>query len=395
MLACTMSTVLEQREPGPLAPSVEPAARPTGRLVSLDVFRGLTIAGMLLVNNPGSWSHIYPPLRHAEWHGWTPTDLIFPFFLFIVGVAMTLSFGGRLAKGAEPRDLLVKATKRALILFGLGLVLHAFPFWGVDLGTLRIPGVLQRIAVAYLVASVIVLYTGPRGQAVAAAALLLGYWALMTLVPVPGHGAGVLTPDGNLGAFLDRRILGTDHLWQYSRTWDPEGILSTLPAVASVLIGVFAGHWIRSGRSGNRTAAGLLAAGVVGMAIGALWGAAFPINKNLWTSSYTVFTGGMALLFLGACYWAVDVQRWRAWGTPFVVFGMNAIAAYFLSGIFARILNMVQVGEGESLKAWLYENAFASLAGPLNGSLAFALAFVLLWIGLMWILYAKKIFIKV
>ena len=389
-----MSTTLRHPDTEPLAPAVEPAPRPGGRLVSLDVFRGITIAGMLLVNNPGSWSHVYGPLRHAEWHGWTPTDLIFPFFLFIVGVAMTLSFGGRLAKGAAPGELMGKATKRAFILFGLGLMLAAFPYWGVDLSTLRIPGVLQRIAVAYLAASVIVLYTGPRVQAAIGAALLLGYWALMTLVPVPGHGAGVLTPDGNLGAYLDRAILTTDHLWQYSRTWDPEGILSTLPAVGSVLMGVFAGYWIRSPRSGGRIALGLLAAGVAATVVGAAWGTVFPINKNLWTSSYTVFTGGLALLFLAACYWVIDVRGWKGWAKPFVVFGLNAIAAYFLSGIFARLLNMIPVGDAP-LKAWLYDNAFASWAGPVNGSLAFALSFVLLWIGLMWILDRKGIFIKV
>src|SRR5690606_12001508 len=265
---------------------------------------------------------------------------------------------------------------------------------GVDFGTLRIPGVLQRIAVAYLAASVIVLYTGPRGQAVATALLLLGYWALMTLVPVPGHGAGDLSPDGNLAAYLDRLILGTDHLWQYSRTWDPEGILSTLPAIGSVLLGVFAGHWIRSGRPRGRITVGLLAAGVAATAVGAAWGVVFPINKNLWTSSYTVFTGGLALLLLGACYWVVDVKGWRGWTLPGVVFGTNAIAAYFLSGIFARLLNMVRVGD-EPLKAWLYDHAFASWAGPLPGSLAFALAFVGLWLGLMAILYRRRIFIKV
>ncbi|NIP81921.1 MAG: DUF5009 domain-containing protein, partial [Gemmatimonadetes bacterium] len=325
---------------------------------------------------------------------WTPTDLIFPFFLFIVGVAMTFSFGKRLAGGADRWTLLRKATRRAVVLFALGLLLHAFPWWDVDLGTLRIPGVLQRIAVAYLAASVIVLFAGRWGQAIAAAALLLGYWALLTLVPVPGHGAGVLTPDGNLGAYLDRLILGTDHLWASSRTWDPEGILSTLPAIATVLAGVFTGYWIRSGRDGTTTTVGLLAAGAAAVAVGIAWGQVFPINKGLWTSSYTVFTAGMALLFLGLCYWVIDVKGRRAWAKPFVVFGVNAIAAYWLSGLSARLLGMIRVGD-QSLKGWLYDHAFASWAGPLNGSLAFALAFVLVWLGLMWILYRKEIFIKV
>lgn len=368
---------------------------PGGRLVSLDAFRGLTIAAMLLVNDPGSWSYVYGPLRHAEWHGWTPTDLIFPFFLFIVGVAMTFSFGKRRREGKDRRALLGKAARRALVLFALGLLIHAFPWYDVDLATLRIPGVLQRIAVAYLAASAIVLFTGLRGQIVATAALLLGYWALLTLVPVPGGAAGDLTPDGNLAAWLDRTVLGTEHLWSQSRTWDPEGILSTVPAVASVLLGVFTGRWLRSGRSGRAVTAGLLAGGVAAIAVGALWGQLFPINKNLWTSSFTVFTAGMALLLLGLCYWVIDVRGRKRWATPFVVFGVNAIAAYFLSALFAGAIGMIEVGGGVTLKAWTYQHLFASWAGPMNGSLAFAIAFVLLWLGLMWPLYRKRIYIKV
>lgn len=368
---------------------------PGGRLVSLDAFRGLTIAAMLLVNDPGSWSYVYGPLRHAEWHGWTPTDLIFPFFLFIVGVAMTFSFGKRRREGKDRWALLGKAARRALVLFALGLLIHAFPWYDVDLATLRIPGVLQRIAVAYLAASAIVLFTGLRGQIVATATLLLGYWALLTLVPVPGGVAGDLTPDGNLAAWLDRTVLGPEHLWSQSRTWDPEGILSTVPAVATVLLGVFTGRWLRSGRSGRAVTAGLLASGVAAVAVGALWGRLFPINKNLWTSSFTVFTAGMALLFLGLCYWVIDVRGRKRWATPFVVFGVNAIAAYFLSALFARVIGMIDVGGGVTLKAWAYQHLFASWAGPMNGSLAFAIAFVLLWLGLMWPLYRKRIYIKV
>lgn len=379
-------------------PTTDPVAGPSApasRLLSLDAFRGLTIAAMLLVNDPGSWAHVYGPLRHAEWHGWTPTDLVFPFFLFIMGVAMTFSFGKRRRDGSDRGTLLRQAARRALVLFALGLLIHAFPWYNVDLSTLRIPGVLQRIAVAYLATSAIVLFTGLRGQVVATAALLLGYWALLTLVPVPGGTAGDLTPDGNLGAWLDRTILGTEHLWSQSRTWDPEGILSTIPAIGSVLFGVFTGRWIRAGKSGSTVTRGLLAAGVAAVALGALWGQFFPINKNLWTSSFTVFTSGMALLLLGVFYWVIDVRGWRRWATPFVVFGVNAIAAYFLASVFARVINMIQVSEGVSLKAWTYENLFASWAGPLNGSLAFAIAFVLLWLALMWPLYRRRIYIKV
>jgi predicted acyltransferase len=227
----------------PIQHAVPIAAPPPQRLVSLDVFRGITIAGMLLVNNPGTWSHVYAPLRHTEWHGWTPTDLIFPFFLFIVGVAMTFSFGKQLERGMDRTVLLWKAAKRALVLFVLGLILHSFPWWSADLSTLRIPGVLQRIALAFLVATPMVLWLRIWGQAVAALALLLGYWALMAWVPVPEYGAGVWEPGKDLGAYIDRAVFGTEHLWRQARTWDPEGLMSTIPTVATVLLGVLGSVW--------------------------------------------------------------------------------------------------------------------------------------------------------
>ncbi|HET7274512.1 MAG TPA: heparan-alpha-glucosaminide N-acetyltransferase domain-containing protein [Longimicrobiaceae bacterium] len=388
-------------EPSPIAPAVEVPRVPStagARLVSLDVFRGITIAGMLLVNNPGSWARIYSTLRHAEWNGWTPTDLIFPFFLFIVGVAMTFSFGKMRERGAARGELLAKSAKRALILFVLGLILHSFPWWGVDLGTLRIPGVLQRIALAYLLASVIILWTDARGQATAAAAIVLGYWAVMAWVPVPGIGAGVWEPGQDIGAYIDRLVFGTEHLWSQSRTWDPEGLLSTIPAVASVLLGALTGHWLRSDRTATLKTAGLLAAGVAALILGLAWGAVFPINKSLWTSSYVVFTGGMALLFLAGCYWLVDVKGYRRWSQPFVIFGMNAIAAFFLSGIFARVLGMIQVPAPEgtvSLKARIYAGLLGTGLPPIDASLAFAVLFVLFWLAVMAIFYRKGIFIKV
>ena len=376
----------------------EVAPSPTARLLSLDVFRGITIAAMLLVNNPGTWSAVYPPLRHAEWHGWTPTDLIFPFFLFIVGVAMTFSFGKLLSSGEDRGSLLRKSAKRATILFGLGLVLHSYPWVGYDYTHLRIPGVLQRIALAFLCATLVVLWTGWQGRLVAVATLLLGYWAMLSWVPVPGIGAGVLEPGQDLGAYLDRAIFGADHLWASSRTWDPEGLMSTLPAVASVLLGVFAGEWLRSGRSGIVIARGLLIAGAAGVMIGLLWDQVFPINKALWTSSFVVFTAGMAALGLALCYWLVDLRGRRRWALPFVVFGVNAIAAYFLSSLMAQELGMPRLagdGAGGTVKGWIFNNAFASWLSPVNASLAFALAFVLFWMGVMWVLYRRRIFIKV
>jgi predicted acyltransferase len=369
-----------------------------GRLHSLDVFRGITIAAMLLVNNPGTWAAVYPPLRHADWHGWTPTDLIFPFFLFIVGVAMAFSFGKQLASGEGRGALAWKSTKRAAILFGLGLVLHSYPWVGYDYAQLRIPGVLQRIGLAFLAASVIMLWMGWRGRLAATATLLVGYWAMMSWVAVPGVGAGVLEPGQDLGAFVDRAVFGTDHLWASSRTWDPEGLLSTLPAVASVLLGVFAGEWLRSGRSHEVITRGLLLAGAAGVVLGLAWDPFFPINKPLWTSSFVVFTAGMAALGFAICYWLVDVKGYRRWAFPFVVFGVNAIAAYFLSSLMAQEIGMARLagdGAGATVKGWIYENVFASWLSPLDASLAFALAFVLFWMTVMWMFYRKRIFIKV
>ncbi len=370
----------------------EPAK--TARLLSLDVFRGITIAGMLLVNNPGSWSHIYPPLRHAEWHGCTPTDLIFPFFLFIVGVAMVMSLSKRLARGDSQGKLFGQVVRRTLIIFGLGLLLHGFPYY--NLSTIRLPGVLQRIALCYFFASIIVLKTNLKGQVTTAVVLLLAYWALMKLVPVPGYGAGVLEKEGNLAAYIDNALLH-GHIWQ--PTWDPEGLLSTLPAIATTLFGVLTGHWLQAKRGQYEIVSGLLVAGCFALALGWMWNAWFPLNKNLWTSSYSVYTAGMALCFLGMCYYLIDVKGYKGWTKPFVVYGMNAITVFVLSGIVGRLLILWKVGGTPeaplALKTWIYQNLFASWAGPLNGSLFFAMSYVLFWLGMMWILYWRRIFIKV
>jgi predicted acyltransferase len=376
---------------------IQPSAPPqVERLVSLDAFRGLTIAAMILVNNPGSWSHIYPPLAHAEWHGWTPTDLIFPFFLFIVGVSITLSFGGQVSKEVNDRKLYLKIIRRTLILFALGLFLNAFPLF--NLSTLRIPGVLQRIAVCYFFASLILLKTKVKGQVIAATLLLAVYWLLMKLVPVPGYGAGVLDKDGNLAAYLDN-LLMHGHIWR--PTWDPEGLLSTLPAIATTLLGILAGHWIKTDRRTVQKVYGLLIGGLAGVAVGEVMNIWFPINKNLWTSSYVVFTAGLALLFLALCYWAIDHLGYKKAAIPFVVFGVNPITIFVLSGIVADLIDLIRVGpmrpdgSQSTLKAYVYENFFASWAGPLNGSLLFALAFVALLFVPALVLYRKRIFIKI
>lgn len=380
-------------ESSPAASPADAGAPTSGRLVSLDAFRGLTIAGMILVNTPGSWAHVYAPLRHAEWHGWTPTDLIFPYFLFIVGVAIPFSFSRRLAEGARRTDLFRHVVRRSLILVAVGFFLRLFPDF--EVAGMRWPGVLQRIGVVYLAAAGLYLAFRPAGRWAATWILLLGYWAAMALVPVPGYGVGDLSPEGNLAAWLDR-LLMDGHLWQ--GTWDPEGFLSTLPAVATTLLGIFTGEWLRSGRGGREVTRGLLLAGAVLVPAGMAWGILFPINKNLWTSSYVLVTAGTALLLFGAMYWAIDVKRWRGWWhKPMVVYGMNAIAVYALSTLVTKLMIRIRVGgaDGTSLYAWIYRNVFASWAGDLNGSLAFAVSYVALWLGLMWVLYSRRIFIKI
>jgi predicted acyltransferase len=344
---------------------------PQPRLLSLDAFRGLTIAGMVLVNNPGTWAAVYAPLTHAAWHGLTPTDVIFPFFLFIVGVAIPLSppSAGRVLR-------------RAAVIFALGIVLNGLP--GFDWATIRIPGVLQRIAVCYLIAALLFLTTGWRTQVIVTSALLLGYWGAMTLVPVPGYGRGDLGPEGNLAAWLDRGLLGP-HIWRAARVYDPEGILSTVPAVATTLLGMLTGRWVQSARPRRAITRGLILAGIIGTALGAAWGVWFPVNKALWTSSYAVLTAGMALLVLAACYAAIEIRGWRRWATPFVVLGVNALALFFLSTLVARVLTLIHVGDG-TLEQWIFERGFAPWASPINASLAYAVVYLLVWWGAMWLL---------
>jgi predicted acyltransferase len=386
-----MKATLERTgaEQSPILATEENAVARTGRLLALDTFRGLTIAGMILVNNPGTWDAVYGPLRHADWHGWTPTDLIFPFFLFIVGVSIALALGRRAATGGAQGKLYLKIVRRSVIIFALGLVIYGFPYY--QLSTLRIPGVLQRIAVCYLVASIVFLKTGWKGQAIIATGLLVAYWLLMILVPVPGYGAGDLSMEGNLAAYLDRQLLA-GHTWK--PLYDPEGLLSSVPAIATTLFGVMAGSWILSKREGLEKTVGLFVAGTAGIIIGWAWGAWFPINKALWTSSYTVLTAGMALQFLALCYWLVDIKGYRRWTGPFVIFGVNAIAVYVLSSIMATALDTWHI-RGVTIKEFLYSNLFASWAAPINASLLWAISYVLFWLGVMTLLYRRKIFIKV
>ncbi len=371
-----------------------PAWGPPGRLISLDVFRGITIAAMILVNNPGSWSNVYWPLRHAEWNGWTPTDLIFPFFLFIVGISMTLSFARRLSKGETRLRLMRQLIRRSLIIFALGLFLNGYPYF--NLGTIRIPGVLQRIAVCYFLAGMIYLFTNLRGQAIAFTGLLAGYWLAMAFIPVPGIGRAGFAMDRNLAAYIDNLLM---HGHIYKPTWDPEGILSSFPATATVLLAILAGRWLQHEVPPQRRILGFLAGGVACVVLGQMMNGWIPINKNLWTSSYVVFTGGAALILFGLCYWIMDVRGLRLWSLPFVVFGVNAIAVYVFDGIIGKssVIWAVHQVEGKQvlIKTFLYNNFFVPLASPYHASVLWALAHVLICLGFVWILYWRKIYIKV
>jgi len=404
-----------------------PVSSTRERLTSLDVFRGATVAGMLLVNDPGTWSAIYAPLEHAAWHGWTPTDLIFPFFLFIVGITTQISLNARRARGDDDRAIRRQILRRGALIFLFGLLINGFPFftWGPvsgnpDPGVLdrivdrlehwRIMGVLQRIGLAYIVSALIAMRAGVRGQIVATAALLLGYWFVMTVLPVPGTngtpGALLLgRGETTMAGYWDRVLLDWsrfglgNHNWINSLTWDPEGILSTSGAVASALSGNLAGRWIGQPKPLLERVAALFAVGAIAMMVGLMWHWSFPINKSLWTGSYVVFTAGMASVTLATIMWLVDVQNRRSWVTPFVIYGMNPMVAFVGSAVMARliysILKVELNGQRVSLQNAIYQTAFASWLAPKNASLGFALLFVLFWFIVLAALHRRKIFFRV
>ena len=405
------------------APAIESTVAPhphlKERLLSLDVFRGLTIAGMLLVNNPGTWSAIYPPLEHAEWHGWTPTDLIFPFFLFIVGITTHLSLTSRRKRGSSDSEIVRQILKRGGLIVLAGLLLGGFPYHefvlhlpfgiqfdsatpGIGISTWRVTGVLQRIGVAYICAALLTMHGSQKRTIAIVAVLLLGYWVAMTLIPVPGYGLGMYTldrPEATLGAWLDRAVIGTNHMWRGSKTWDPEGILSTVPAIGTAILGVLAGRWIGSKRALIDRVAGLFAAGAIAMMVGLIWNWVFPINKNLWTSSFVIFTAGLACVTLATCMWLIDVQGLRGWTKPLVIFGVNPLAAFIGEGFFSRLIyTLVKVpynGDTVSAQSAIYHTAFDSWLAPRNASLLFAICYVLLFFLLLRELYRRDIVIKV
>ena len=443
------------------------------RLISLDVFRGMTIAGMVLVNNPGG-SPVYWPLDHAEWHGLTPTDWIFPFFLFIVGVSVAISMGK--SAGTDKPKPYRKVFTRAAVIYLLGAAISVVPFfqfqasdapdwlklltwiafalsllaalmrkwwWALGLlaaglagvavmnlagynvvpynfAALRIMGVLQRIALVYLITSLIFLHTNWKQLVAISVVLLLGYWLIMTTIPVPGCEVTFISDKAcNLAAYLDRLILTENHIWRGGKVYDPEGLLSTIPAIVTCISGVLTGMWLTRKDEGGMMndesstvnssliihhsslvkVSGIFFFGVVLLALGLIWNSYFPMNKALWTSSYVLATSGLALLVLGACYWLIDIQGYKRWAWPFVVFGMNALPLFVFSGIWARMHAAYRVtgadGQLISVQKWVMLNIYLPVFNPIDASLAFAISFILLWLFLMWLLYRKGIFLRV
>ncbi|MCA1857337.1 heparan-alpha-glucosaminide N-acetyltransferase domain-containing protein [Massilia oculi] len=374
------------------------------RLTSLDAFRGFTIAAMVLVNNPGDWGNLHAQLAHAKWHGWTFTECIFPFFLFIGGVAMTLSLGRLAAAGADKPRLLVKLAKRAALIFLIGFLLNLVPRF--DFEHVRIPGVLQRIALCTLLAAPIVVYLGWRAQLAVIALLLSLYAVLMLWVPVPGIGAGVLEPGQDFGAWVDRLLLD-GHLWVQSKTWDPEGLVSTLPALCSQLLGVLAGRVLAAQLPRSEQTAWTLCAGLVFLALGSTLDALLmPINKSLWTVSYCLWMNGWALLAFGLFYWLLDANphaavraRAAAWARPFVIYGMNALFIFAFSGFVAKMLGFIKLAQPDgsqlSLGRVLYAPLKALPLGAANTSLLYAILFNACMFAIAYAMWRKRWFVKV
>lgn len=365
----------------------------TQRLLSLDVFRGLTIVGMIIVNDAGDWNHIYTPLHHADWHGITATDLVFPFFLFIVGVSIVLAYTKRLDSNTAKSSLTSKILSRTAIIFGLGVFLNLFPEF--DFSNIRIPGVLQRIALVFMACSFIFLYTSWKMQIKLLIGLLVGYWAFMTLIPVPGYGwPNIDTMEGNLASWLDYKVIPGV---LYKKIHDPEGLMSTLPSIASGITGLLTGKLLISSEDADRKLIWIMVLGFVAMTIGNVWDWFFPFNKNLWTSSYVMYTSGLAAMTLGAIYWFVDRMGYQFSVPFFRSFGVNAITAYVFHGVIGHLFQ-IPFGSGE--QAWTINTAFMDgfigmgLA-PKFVSLMWALAYTALCFVPIWIMYKKKIFVKI
>jgi predicted acyltransferase len=412
--------------PKPAPKAATPAKATRERLLSLDVFRGMTVAGMLLVNDPGTWSSIYPPLEHANWNGWTPTDLIFPFFLFIAGVTTHLSLQARRASGDDEAAIRRQIIRRGCLIFLLGFLVNGFPYftWGHVAGIAdpsflqrvvdrlyhwRIMGVLQRIGLAYMFGALLAQGRTVKQQVITIVVLLYGYWFAMTVLPVPDSGAmGQLmlgSASQTMSAWWDRFLLDWtrfglgNHTWVSSVTWDPEGLFSTIPAVGTAMLGNLAGQWIGTKRSLSERLNGLFGAGALAMMVAMMWNWSFPINKSLWTSSYVLFCAGMAAVAIATTMWVIDLHGFKRWTTPFVIYGLNPMVAFVGSGVMARcIYSLFTVnyqGKQIPLESAIYQAGFASWLQPVNASLAFAICFVLFWFAVLTVLYKKKIVLKV
>jgi len=359
------------------------------RLLSLDVFRGVTVAAMILVNDPGDWEHIYAPLEHSKWNGCTPTDLIFPFFLFIVGVSIVYAMQRKALNPANHAKMLWTALRRGVVLIAISLAIQLILHPGFE--HLRFPGVLQRIGVVFFICTVLYLKASQKVRDWLFVILLIGYYVLMNFVPVPDTGVASLMPETNMGAWVDRMVFTTNHLWSESHTWDPEGLLGTLPAIATGLFGIRVGSWLkRTDREDSVKVSWMFTYGVLAVVLGLIWDLFFPINKALWTSSFVLFAGGWATIALAFSYWIIDVQGYKRFTGFFLPFGANAITAYVLSDFVPHYVNKIRIG-GSSL----YQVLFQPYYSPNNASVAGAIVMTLLIWVLMWILYVRKIIIKV
>lgn len=413
------------------------------RLLSLDVFRGLAMASMVLVNDPGDWGHIYPPLEHSKWDGCTPTDLIFPFFLFMVGVSIVYAMESKKAAVANHGQIILHAFRRMVTLIFITLLVqlfyHPFPgtvqclglvvlvcglvyvntvgntavwagalaviaaiaffFYHPGLATLRFPGVLQRIAVVYFISTLLYLKTSAKTRAWLFGGALISYYIIMCFIPVPGVGYANLNPETNMGAWVDRTIIGVNHLWAESHTWDPEGLLGTIPAIATCLFGMRVGSWLKRPDVENGTKVSwMFVYGIGAVVLALFWDLFFPINKALWTSSFVLYTGGLGTITLAFLYWIIDVKGYKRFTTFFVVYGMNAITAYimadFVPGLIA-LINLKLKGQTVNGYGFIYQTLFVPYFSPVNASLAGAIWLVLLIWVLLWFLYIRKIIIKV
>ena len=360
-------------------------AAPTARLKSLDLFRGATIASMIMVNNPGTWSDVYAPLRHAAWSGWTFTDTVFPFFMWIVGLAVTISTAKRVAAGQDKKQLLLHGARRAAILFLLGLFLTAFPHF--ELAGIRIPGVLQRIGVCYLIALAIFLWSSWRGLIIWTVALNVLYLAFMIGYPVPGCGAGSWAMECNFARLLDGKLLA-GHMWASTKDWDPEGVFSTIPAISTVLLGMLAGYLLRAEGSPLDKVRRFMLKGFALLIAGLALDYAVPINKALWTTSFVLLMAGLASICFAVWYWMADIKGWAGWFKPFEVYGMNAIAAYMASGILADVMGV------SGAKTWVFKNVCLAAASPIDASLLYALANVAAVYLVVWVMYKRGWFVK-